>query len=54
MYASARAHTIRTAAELRVAASAGWVVENIDAGGSLQETLSHALDALVSVRSREA
>ena len=54
VHASAQAHTIRTAAELRVAASAGWVVENIDASGSPQETLSHALDALTSVRRREA
>lgn len=50
--ASVRAHTIRSAAELRVAAAAGWVVENIDASGSRQETLSHALDALTGVRKR--
>ena len=54
LHASAQAHTIGTAAELRVAASAGWVVENIDGSGSPQETLSHALDALMSVRRREA
>jgi hypothetical protein len=53
VHAWTKLHTIRTAAELRVAAAAGWLIAEVDASGSPQSTLSRALEALAHKR-REA
>ena len=45
-----QAHNTRTGAELEVAASAGWLVNRIDASGSPQETLRQAMGALSNIR----
>jgi hypothetical protein len=54
VHAWTQAHTIRIAAELRVAASAGWLIAAVDASGSPQATLSRALEALADTGGREA
>lgn len=51
--ASAEAHLEQTAAELGVAAAAGWPVRRIDAGGSVHDVLGQAMTVIDEARASQ-